>query len=93
MEVNISKNRNAFRVILLLSGLSSLFWIVGQKINVYQYKVVGAIYEILWLPVILCIISIPILSFYFWREEKFKIASKFLYLLVGSLLSIFLLYQ
>jgi hypothetical protein len=92
MADNLFKNRNAFRIILLVSCFSLSFWIVGQKINVYRYKAVGAIFEILWLPVIFCIIAIPVFSFYFWRQEKFKMTSKFLYLFSWSLLSIFLLY-
>lgn len=92
MDVNISKNRNAFRIVLSISCLSWTFWIVGQTIDVYRYKIVGAIFEILWLPLILCVIAIPGLSFYFWSKEKFKINSKFLYLLIGSLVAIVLLY-
>ena len=94
MEFQSAKNGNkiAFNFILIVSGLTWSFWIVGRTINVYQSKVVGAMYELLWLPAILGFFSLPILSFYFWRKEKFKIASKFFYLFMWTLLSILILY-
>ena len=94
MEAELANNRsiNAFRFILFFSCLTLLFWLFSQTINVYKSKVVGAIFEILWLPAILSLFSLPVFSFYFWRKDKFKITSKFSYLLIWTLMSILILF-
>ena len=94
MEINITEsNSKKIFIILLLINLSAIvLWIVGQNINIYQYAVVGAIFEILWLPIIISLILLPFISSYFWYKAKFNLTSKFLYLLLWSILSLILLY-
>ena len=94
MEVGLANNTsiNTFRLLLFFNCLTLLFWLFSQTINVYKSKVVGAIFEILWLPAILSSFLLPVLSFYFWRKDKFKITSKFLYLLIWTLMSILILF-
>jgi hypothetical protein len=49
-------------VILLGSFLVLAFWLLVNQINVYEYKLVGIIYEILWLPFLLLVFVFPILT-------------------------------
>lgn len=95
MELNRIENKgNSLFIILLLIHLVVVtVWLVGQNINVYRYVIVGAIFEILWLPMIVTIIFMPIASFYYWYKDKFKRTSKFLYLLLGTILSIVILFS
>lgn len=77
MEVN--KKLLFKRKDLLLLGftfLVLLFWLVSNTVNVYKYAIVGAVFEMMWLPMILLLVVIPILSLVFWAKEKwsFKIA-------------------
>ena len=94
MEVRLAnkKSINTFRLLLFFNCLTLLFWLFSQTINVYKSKVVGAIFEILWLPAILSLFSLPLFSFYFWHKDKFKISSKYLYLLIWTLMSILILF-
>ena len=58
---------------LLLAGLTiivSIFWILGRSIDVYKYEVVGAIFEILWLPMTAMLVIVPLLCAIFWRNEQ-----------------------
>lgn len=70
------------RIVFLLSILTSLFWCLGQLINVYHFAIIGVIFEILWLPMIALLIGLPILSLINWVKEKFNPRSFYLYALL-----------
>ncbi len=66
-------------VIFFVSLLVMFFWILTNNINVYENKFIGIIAEILWLPLILLIFGLPIMTFVLISSRKFK-KSKFLFL-------------
>lgn len=92
MELDNARNTNLLKFLFVLNLLTVTFWFVVQNIDIYHYAIVGAIFEILWLSMIIIIFLLPLLSLYFWFKDKFKINSKFLYLLLFSLSSIGTLY-
>ena len=53
MEKNI--NPIIYSVIFFVSMLVMFFWILTNRINIYENKFIGIIAEILWLPFILLI--------------------------------------
>lgn len=65
--------------VFILSILTSVFWCVGTHVNVYYFAVVGGIFEFLWLPMIVLLFVLPILSFFFFVKEKFNLKSLYLY--------------
>ena len=65
--------------IFFVSLLTMIFWISINQINVYNNKFIGIIAEILWLPFILLIFVLPILTFVLVSTRKFK-NSKILFL-------------
>lgn len=92
MKINQSKNDEAnwFAILLLVNFFAVTFWIVSQNVDVYRYAIVGAIFELFWLPIIASLLLMPFVSIFFWYKDKFKKKSKFVYLLLVSLLSIIL---
>ena len=61
----------------ILFGLSLLvfaFYLVGYFIigDVYRYAIVGSIYEILWLPMLLSLVAIPLVSLLVFIKNKGK---------------------
>ncbi|NHM04731.1 hypothetical protein [Flavobacterium celericrescens] len=66
-------------VIFFVSLLVMFFWILTNNINVYENKFIGIIAEILWLPLILLIFGLPIMTFVLISSRKFK-KSKILFL-------------
>ncbi len=67
------------KTVLFLSILVSLFWLASRFINIYQFALVGAIFEILWLPMILMVFGLPLISFYYLLKDKFSVNSTYLY--------------
>ena len=86
---------NTRKLLLTLSAIVSFFWILGSRVNIYQVAAVGAIFEILWLPIIILTITIPIISIVFWVKEKFNIKSLYLLsvILILSTLLMLALYK
>lgn len=78
-------------IILALSLIVPSFWFLEQIIDVYQVAVIGAIYEILWLPMLISIFALPVISFIYWRKNKFSIRSLYLYSLLISIATLVLL--
>ncbi len=78
-------------VILLLAISMTIYWVLGKLINIYHYAVVGAIYEILWLPMLVMMAVVPVLALYFMMKEGFSFRSLHFYaILIVTVLVIFL---
>ena len=74
----INKSK-APKTIFILSIMTAVFWCVGQLVDIYYFAVVGAIFEIIWLPMIALIIILPILSLVYLAKAKFNPKSLHLY--------------
>ena len=79
------------KVVLALSVFVLLFVGLSRLLNVYQISYVGAIFEILWLPVILLLFILPVLSLIYWIQDKFNPKSIFLYSIVLGIASVVLM--
>lgn len=81
------------RAVLLASVLVSLFWIAGMTLNVYHFAAVGAVFEALWLPLIILICLLGGWSFLYWKKDGFSLRSPHLYawlLLIATTCTYFL---
>lgn len=65
-------------LIFIATILVSLFWLAGSFINVYQNKIAGALFEILWLPMIGLAFLLLVLSAKNWWQQKFPLKSLYL---------------
>jgi hypothetical protein len=84
-ETTIFKNSRLSKILFGLSIIVFTYWRIGHVINVYRFAVVGAIYEILWLFMILGLFGLPVISLIFLIKEKFSFRSLYLYtILIGG---------
>lgn len=75
------------QVIFFLSLGSAAFWVIGKVMDIYQIAVLGAIYELLWLPFLALLFGVPVASLILWAKGKFKVNSLYLYsFLISALL-------
>ena len=77
----VQKNASA-KIVLLLSIFVSVFWYLGRVTDVYQIAVVGAIFEMMWLPMIGLLLLLPVISIILLFKEKFSFRSLYLYSLI-----------
>jgi hypothetical protein len=75
-----------FNFLLLLTIITLLFWVYSHFFNVYAFKLIGAIYEMLWFPIVLNTFFMPLVTLLFWYRCHFTIISKWLYLFLFSVL-------
>ncbi|WP_374402039.1 hypothetical protein [Flavobacterium sp.] len=76
--------------IFFVSVVVMIFWLFINHINVYENKFIGIIAEVLWLPMILLIFVLPILTFVLVSSRKFK-NSKILFLSLAIQVSILII--
>ena len=79
------------KVVLALSVFVLVFVGLSRLLNVYQISYVGAIFEILWLPVILLLFILPVLSIIYWIQEKFNPKSIYLFSIVLGIAAVVLM--
>ena len=91
MTSPISRSIKTNVMIFLLSIFVCLYWTLSIVINVYQQPVIGAIYEILWLFMIIGLFAIPVVSFVFWSRSRFNIKSLYFYSFLISIITIVIL--
>lgn len=83
-EAIIFKNSTLSKILFVASILVFAYWSIGKAINVYDLAVVGAIYEILWLFMILGLFGLPVIALIFLIKEKFSFRSLYLYTIIIS---------
>ncbi len=93
MSLQVSK---LSRIIFFTTFPVSLFWLLtaGFEINIYKHAVVGAIFELLWLPVIVLSFILPVCALIFWVRERFKLNSLNAYALLFMVVTVvFIFYK
>ena len=78
-------------IVFALTIIVTLYWYLPLLISVYRFPVIGAIYEILWIFMIVGLFALPVVSFIFWAKNKFNLRSLYFYSLIISLVSILFL--
>lgn len=75
--------------VLLVSSLAlALFWFLVHQCNVYDNAFIGAVTEILWLPMLLLLVVLPVLGILFWYKNQWKFPSVYLYSLLLNAVAI-----
>jgi len=78
-------------VIFVLTIIVTIYWYLPFLISVYRFPVISAIYEILWIFMLVGLFALPVVSFIFWVKNKFDLRSLCFYSLLISLVSILFL--
>ena len=87
----IYSNPKSGKTIFILSLLSAGYWIISSVFNVYASPFVSVVFELLWLPMLISLLVLPILSFIFLLKEKEPLQSYYLYSLLLSGVAILML--
>ena len=85
------KRTTTSKVIFVLSLFTASYWALVMNVDVYHFAVAGALYEILWLPMIAAIFVLPVVAFVYWIIERFYIKSLYLYGLLALLTAILII--
>ena len=79
------------KIFLFLSLVTAVFILICKTTNVYKFALGGAVYEILWLPAIICLFTIPLISLWLLLKQKFSFKSYYLYSAVICVIALLLL--
>jgi len=78
------------KLVFIVSLLVAAFWLAGNYINIYNSKIAGALFEILWLPMIAMLFILPVLSGINWLRQKFTCRSLYPWSILVIALSVVL---
>ena len=92
-ETTTFKNSRLSKILFVLSIFVLAYWRVGQIINIYRFAVVGAVYEILWLFMLIGLFGLPIIALIFLIKEKFSFSSLYLYTIIIGGFNILLMFS
>lgn len=82
------KNSTSGKILFITSAAVLIYWTLSRTVDIYRFAVVGAIYEILWLFMLLSLIGLPILSILFLVKEGFNVRSLYLYTILLAVASV-----
>jgi hypothetical protein len=92
-ETAIYKNSRLSKIFFVLSIFILAYWSIAQVTNVYKVAVVGAIYEIMWLFMLMGLFGLPVVSLIFLIRDKFSFRSLYLYTIIIGGLTIMLMFS
>lgn len=78
-------------IVFIASIIVLLFWFLGQAGDVYRYAWLGALFEILSLPMLAGLFALPVVSFVLLIKNKFNPRSLYLYSFIISLVGMLLI--
>ena len=84
-------NIKTAKLLFALSLFVIAFYLIGYIVigDVYRYALVGVIYELLWLPMLLCLVVTPLFSILVFIKNKGKArlyAALAILMIIGSLI-------
>jgi len=83
------KNSKTSKMVFTLSIIVSGFWWLTKGLNVYSNAIVGAIFEILWLPFISLLFLLPIISLFLLLKDRVNVRSLYLFTMLIGIATIF----
>ncbi len=72
-------------VVFSASIVVAAYWLIGNLLNIYNSKLAGIVFEILWLPMLLLLFAIPAIALFYWIKSRFKFTSLYFFSLAVSL--------
>jgi hypothetical protein len=93
MNSSGNKNIRAGKIMLIVSICMPLIIIYASIFNVYDYALIGAVYELVWLPLIGMLFILPVITFIYWSKDKFRFMSVYPVILLNCIISIWLLFS
>jgi len=84
-------NSGINRVLFILSIITIPYWLTAKSLNVYNIAFIGAVFELLWLPMIISVFIGPVFSIILFVRDKYNPGSLALYATVLQLVALYIL--
>jgi hypothetical protein len=85
------KNSSINQGLFILSIITILYWLTAKSLNIYNNAFIGAIFELLWLPMIVSVFIGPVFSIILFVKDKYNPGSLALYAVVLQAVALFIL--
>lgn len=85
------KNSGINKLLFILSIITILYWLTAKSLNVYNNAFIGAVFELLWLPMIISVFIGPVFSIILFVKDKYNPGSLAIYATVLQLVALYIL--
>ncbi len=85
------KNSGINKVLFILSIVTILYWLTAKSSNVYNNAFIGAVFELLWLPMIVSVFIGPVFSIILFVKDKYNPGSLAIYATVLQVVALYIL--
>jgi hypothetical protein len=85
------KNSGINKVLFILSIVTILYWLTAKSSNVYNNAFIGAVFELLWLPMIVSVFVGPVFSIILFVKDKYNPGSLAIYATVLQVVALYIL--
>lgn len=93
MDTAGNKNIRTGKIMFAMSIFILLLIIYASLFNVYHFALIGAVFELLWLPLIGMVFILPVTAFIYWIKDKFRLRSVYPIILLACIISMWLLFR
>lgn len=93
MDTAGNKNIRPGKIMFVLSIFILLLIIYASVFDVYHFALLGAAYELLWLPLIGMVFILPVTAFIYWIKDKFRLRSVYPIILLAYIINMWLLFR
>ena len=90
-RLTLFKNSVINKALFIISIITIVYWWSAKSLNVYKYAFLGAIFELLWLPVIAAVFIGPVISSLFFVREKYNARSLVLFAFLFQVVAFYML--
>lgn len=81
------------KTIFALSIAVMLFWVLAHTVDLYQYKVLGAVFEMMWFPMIIMLFLLPVINLTMLLKKSLNLKAFWIYALLLNAITVFLLFK
>ncbi len=85
------KNSGINLKLLMLSIITILYWLTAKSLNVYNYSFIGALFELLRLPMLGFVFFGPLISILLFVKDKYRLRSIAIYIAVLQMVALYIL--
>ena len=79
-------------IYLLVISLFGMIYILFAQNDVYKYRISGMFFELFWLPVLLSLIVVPVVSIILWIKKGLPLRSFIFATIITSAINILMMF-
>ena len=91
MHFSITSNTREIKILFIASLITTIYWITSRVIDVYDYALLGAVFESIWIFMVVSVFAVPVIALIFLLRSKFRAGLLLWLSIIISIASLFVI--